>query len=732
VAGALFFKVSAMLDVDTAIDALATLFEATPEGTIFLTALGPGGAVHSLAARETNRVEAFLQRHDQTGVGLYFCVGTLLDGARGRSKQNVGWIAGLHADVDFKDHDCAPEELQRRLDQALLPASLVIGTGGGLHCYWLFHEAETATPEAVARVEAALRRLADHLGGDPQCAEISRLMRVPGTVNFKREVPVAVRVLEDRPAVRYELAELDEWLAEARPLLTRRPKQGNGAGEPFAAYAGNGAAPIDVAARLAGMRHEGAGDASIHRTQLQVTAALLERGDETAAVVAKVLAATKLIGDPAWDWDKEERDVRAMCESWLKKHPRHDPLLVELARLSRFEYDRRRKQEAKKLGIKLDTLDREVAEVRAQSAADKDFLPHWTVEPWPEQVNGAALLDALHRHLTRYVVLPVHADVALSLWVLNTWVFESFDIAPYLSITSPTRRCGKTVLMTLLYWLCCRGKKSDNMSKPAIYRFVDAERPTLVLDEVGWVVDLKDERQGILCGGFERNGFVEVCEGEGAAITTRLFSTYCPKAFGLIGQLTATLTDRSIAISMQRKMPTEKAERLRRRDSDEHAQLRRQCLRWANDNAKALEQAAPPALAYLNDRACDLWEPLFAIADASGGKWPERARAAALALSGAGANEDDTRGVELLADVKKAFAACGLVELPTKVLIAALCADPERRWAAYAKGEQITDRQLAKLLRPFGIVSVTVHPPNAPDAKGYRRADFEEAWGRYL
>src|SRR6516164_1201846 len=164
---------------------------------------------------------------------------------------------------------------------------------------------------------------------------------------------------------------------------------------------------------------------------------------------------------------------------------------------------------------------------------------------------------------------------------------------------------------------------------------------------------------------------------------------------------------------MQRKMPSEKAERLRRRDSDEHAQLRRQCLRWANDNAKALEQAAPPALACLNDRACDLWEPLLAIAERAAGEWPERARAAALALSGAGANEDDTRGNELLADVKKAFAACGLAELPTKALIAALCADPERPWAAYAKREQITDRQLAKLLRPFGIVSVTVHPPNA-------------------
>jgi hypothetical protein len=721
-----------MIDVDAAIDTLATLFEAAPEGDVFLTALGPNGAVHSLAARDCDRVESFLQRHDQAGAGLYFCVGTLRDGGRGRSKQNIGWIAGLHADVDYKDLDLASDEIKQRLDQTLLQASLVIETGGGLHAYWLFHEAEAATPETIARVEAALRRLADHIGGDPQCAECARLMRVPGTTNYKRETPVAVRVLENRAAARYELGALEDWLAEARPLLTRRPKvNGHRTASPFATYAETGGnPPIDIEARLASMRHQGVSDTSVHHTQLQVTAALLERGETTDSVVARVLAATKAVGDPGWDWGKEERGLRAMCASWLKKHPRHDPLLVELARLSRFEYDKRRKQEAKNLGIQLSTLDREVAELRAQAAADKDFLPHWTVEPWPQPVDGAALLDALRAHFSRYVVLPGHADVALTLWTLNTWTFESFDIAPYLSITSPTRRCGKTVLMTLLYWLCRRGKKSDSMSKPAIYRSVDTERPTLVLDEVSWVLDGKDERQGILCGGFERNGFVEVCEGEGTAITTRLFSTWCPKAFGLIGQLTATLTDRSIVIPMRRKMPSEKAERLRRRDTAEHAELRRKCLRWATDNAEALAQATPAGLPGLNDRANDLWEPMFAIADRAGGEWRERARRAALALSGDGAAGEDNQGVGLLRDARQAFGQAA--ELPTKALIAALSADPERPWATYAKGEPIAPRQLAKLLQPFGIISTTVHPPGAPHAKGYRRADFEDAWERYL
>jgi hypothetical protein len=62
------------------------------------------------------------------------------------------------------------------------------------------------------------------------------------------------------------------------------------------------------------------------------------------------------------------------------------------------------------------------------------------------------------------------------------------------------------------------------------------------------------------------------------------------------------------------------------------------------------------------------------------------------------------------------FDAGQAADIPTKVLITALRADEERPWAIYSMGEPITDRQLAKLLKPFGIVSITVHPPDAPHA----------------
>jgi putative DNA primase/helicase len=311
-----------------------------------------------------------------------------------------------------------------------------------------------------------------------------------------------------------------------------------------------------------------------------------------------------------------------------------DVEIERLARLSLIQYDREREAIAEKLGIRVTAIDSAVKAERGKQSDDQlKFLPHWNVEPWPEPVDGDALLQALQAHFKRYIALPPHADVALALWTLHTWVFGCFDITPYLCISSPTRRCGKTLLMTMLLWLCCRGKKNDSMSKASIYRSVERDKPTLCLDEVGWVVDQRDERQNILCGGFERNGCAEVCEGEGANITTKMYSTFCPKAFGLIGKLTATLMDRSIEISMQRKT-TEKVERLRRKDNEEHARFRRQCLRWAQDNAEVLAKATPELPAALHDRAVDYWEPLFAIAAHVGGDWPKLATEAALAWEG--------------------------------------------------------------------------------------------------
>jgi Protein of unknown function (DUF3631) len=133
----------------------------------------------------------------------------------------------------------------------------------------------------------------------------------------------------------------------------------------------------------------------------------------------------------------------------------------------------------------------------------------------------------------------------------------------------------------------------------------------------------------------------------------------------------------------------------------------------------------------LNDRAVDNWEPLLAIAELAGDAWRLKARNAAKALSGDKAEVDDDDGVELLHDIRAAFAATDRDAIFTKALIGLLVADEERPWAAYGRtAKPISDRQIAKLLGPFGIISGTVRTDGAT-AKGYYRSAFEEAWGRY-
>ena len=125
---------------------------------------------------------------------------------------------------------------------------------------------------------------------------------------------------------------------------------------------------------------------------------------------------------------------------------------------------------------------------------------------------------------------------------------------------------------------------------------------------------------------------------------------HAAEALAAIGRLPETLADRCILIRMQRRRAGEETERLR---NLEGAELRRRCARFAADHEAEIAQSRPAIPEGLNDRAGDIWEPLLALADTAGGKWPERAREAALGLSGAGEEHNASGG--LLLDILRLF-----------------------------------------------------------------------------
>jgi putative DNA primase/helicase len=408
--------------------------------------------------------------------------------------------------------------------------------------------------------------------------------------------------------------------------------------------------------------------------------------------------------------------------------------LARLAKLGPVVYDQVRDKEARRLGIRVTTLDAAVAQCRQRSADTIDPLPQWRVDPSPEPVDGAKLLDELTATFERYVVLPRYATQALALWVLHSWTLDASEVSPFMVLKSPAMRCGKTTVLILLQFLTPNSELASNISPAAIFHYIEQHRPTLLIDEADTFVNSSDEIRGILNSGHIKASAyvirnVEV-NGEHRA---KRFSTWAPKAIATIGGLAETVADRSITILMQRKTPGQRVERLRRRDSSHFAALRGRAARWAPDAIAALTAADDHTNIpnELHDRAADNWRPLLAIADVAGGQWPTLARTAARALSGEDATVDGASiGVQLLADIKSAFAE-GEAALPTRVLLERLVADPERPWAEYRRGRSLTARQLGRLLSPFGVVSGTVHVAGQPDAKGYQRAAFEDAWERY-
>lgn len=406
--------------------------------------------------------------------------------------------------------------------------------------------------------------------------------------------------------------------------------------------------------------------------------------------------------------------------------------IKRLAKLSSIEYGRQRKPAAKKLGVPVRALDEEVNKHRKQNDENRAALPHWQVEPWRDAVATGQLLDSIATAFTRYIVLPKHAAEALALWILHAWTFDAGDISPFVVLTSPTKRCGKTSALILLYWLTPKSELASNISTSAIFRYIEDQQPTLLIDEANSFIKSSEEARGILNGGHTRAAANVVRNVEiGGQHKPQRFSTWAPKAIASIGGLAGTLEDRAIIVPMQRKPKGANVARCRRRDCAEFADLRRQALRWATDSLEKLKSARPKLPDELNDRAADNWEPLLAIAELAGDAWAFKARSAAKALSGDEVETDDEDGVALLHDIRAAFAAADKEAVFTKALIAWLVADEERPWAAYGRmGKPISDRQIAKLLGPFRIISGTVRIDGAT-AKGYYRSAFEEAWGRY-
>ena len=347
-------------------------------------------------------------------------------------------------------------------------------------------------------------------------------------------------------------------------------------------------------------------------------------------------------------------------------------------------------------------------------------------------IELAALREELWGLLGRYVIFPSPAaHIAVTLWIAATHAQPAWEHAARLILKSPEKRCGKSRLLDLIEATSYRPLVTVNISPAALVRSIDAEDPpTILVDEADSifgskrVAEANEDLRGILNAGHQRGRTYKRWDMRSRKVEES--ATYAMAALAGIGDQPATIEDRGISISMRRRAPGEEVAPFRtRRDVGRLHELRDRLNVSIRARLDDLTDAIPNMP--VEDRAADTWEPLMAIADLAGGRWPAAAQAACIemATSADTAAVEGSAGVKLLEGVRDAFRAGEGGFLSTASLVATLRGIEDAPWC----DSGLTANNLARKLAPFDI---RPRPDSTGRVRGYRHEDCLDAFKRYL
>ena len=248
-----------------------------------------------------------------------------------------------------------------------------------------------------------------------------------------------------------------------------------------------------------------------------------------------------------------------------------------------------------------------------------DFIPPVICEG---EVSLTNTLSDCIKLMQRFVSMDKSQAIVASLWAASTWFIDYCGDIPYLLITSPVKRSGKTRLLEFIQQIVRFPKRSDHCTVASLFRITDMPgTPTLIMDEIDQYMKAHPEFNAILNSGYRRGATVTRSaskENGGFSDDVREFDCYGFKAFAGIeaDHISDTLTDRCIIIKLQRKI--ERMERLRIKNfSAEFDSIKRRFYTLSLKHGKRVQEVIDAGSIVFpdsfNDREVDIYEPLWAI-----------------------------------------------------------------------------------------------------------------------
>lgn len=226
-----------------------------------------------------------------------------------RRQENVRWLTACYVDIDCYQAGINPVDARAMLDKMQLAGRLPFvsmygESGRGLWAFWLLRADDGSGParawpetqQIYKRLQASLGERVASIGADAGARDISRVARIPGSINGKVQRPAHYWLRTDAfgEMRAYRVSELAAALNEplqAPPPRRPRPRgtRRKGSNPGFKAFIGGRLLKLDMLRRLRGGFGEGHRNKALHIYASMLAATRLP-ADELAARVGELAA----------------------------------------------------------------------------------------------------------------------------------------------------------------------------------------------------------------------------------------------------------------------------------------------------------------------------------------------------------------------------------------------------------------------------------------------------------
>jgi hypothetical protein len=215
-----------------------------------------------------------------------------------------------------------------------------------------------------------------------------------------------------------------------------------------------------------------------------------------------------------------------------------------------------------------------------------------------------------------------------------------FRATPRLFLLSSEPGSGKGRVLELLMQVVpnCYGLDLEP-TKSGLVHTINKEKATVLLDEADILFGAGERSRGVravINGGTYCYGTVTNGRGD----TTNRVPVFGALAMAGLdvmekatGEKLNALLSRGVKIRMEKASGEGRPPKLTRQAEESAGKARMWLERWAAQVRDEVAAAVPEIPEGVEDRPDDIWTPLLSVAEAAGGDWPERARAACIELA---------------------------------------------------------------------------------------------------